>query len=829
MKVYKILLLSLFTTLLIPLESEAQRDVYDWQITPYAGLLTVNNDISFPKNTKMFAYGLRLERRLGNDFTFGLHFSQLDLDDAVQNNISGGFLSLAYHWDNGYLLSQRSFLSVFHRIEIGYADRYSTFESINSKSADFAVGFENGLKFRLGDRISTDLSLEIFSSKASLTTGDITENIRYNVWKVGVTYHFGSRKSNYVAPVFVPRTSIPARLDKMQSKGETIWIVHDSIYNDEVKLKRLEKIKVDSLLNPKLSRADSLQIFMYFDSMYERRTPNDTLVSYVDSMAVDSMAVDVMVLDSARMDSIAIQEYDSLNTDSLVSPVDSSKYSLRTPKSIFSPIDSSQYVAQPSDTLLSPVDSSQYILRSTQTLVSPIDSSQYLLRSTDSIVSPIDTTKYIQKSSDSRVIPVDSAGYVAPGAVIIPADTMKSKTVAVSKAASVDSSAILRPVVTDTVIIQKTDTVYMNKPNSKDILQKADTSAQRNIIENGQARVDTLYIVKDAVEPRQKSVDSAERSNEEIKEVVKKNTTAQTQTTNNQDAKIASLEAEIDRLKKKNKRDDTGKVIAAGAAGAVLGSAASKDKNRKSEKDTVFVVSTEGTGRIDSLQSELDSLRQVYGISASPVASSNSIVDPPIGMYFANKDTSSALLPDTAYSMTADSLALKKDSFSSLNGDILNKDVEKTYSDSLDLSRQTAKPVVVAKPDTSAAKTNIEAEKPKAEESKTVDLKGKYPIKCNFELNATTLDKGELEQLDVVIDDLKKSQNRKVELTGYTDKSGNADYNLQLSKKRANAVSEYLVSKGVNANRIKINAGGVLSSAERYSADARRVEVRIVE
>ena len=43
---------------------------------------------------------------------------------------------------------------------------------------------------------------------------------------------------------------------------------------------------------------------------------------------------------------------------------------------------------------------------------------------------------------------------------------------------------------------------------------------------------------------------------------------------------------------------------------------------------------------------------------------------------------------------------------------------------------------------------------------------------------------------------------------GYTDNSGRDEYNLKLSEKRANAVEEYLISKGVQEQRIRSNAFG---------------------
>lgn len=47
-----------------------------------------------------------------------------------------------------------------------------------------------------------------------------------------------------------------------------------------------------------------------------------------------------------------------------------------------------------------------------------------------------------------------------------------------------------------------------------------------------------------------------------------------------------------------------------------------------------------------------------------------------------------------------------------------------------------------------------------------------------------------------------------VDITGYTDRLGSEQYNLKLSERRANAVRDYLVSKGVDGNRLKAYGKG---------------------
>ena len=47
-----------------------------------------------------------------------------------------------------------------------------------------------------------------------------------------------------------------------------------------------------------------------------------------------------------------------------------------------------------------------------------------------------------------------------------------------------------------------------------------------------------------------------------------------------------------------------------------------------------------------------------------------------------------------------------------------------------------------------------------------------------------------------------------VDITGYADRLGSEKYNLKLSERRANAVRDYLVAKGIDGNRLKAYGKG---------------------
>ena len=102
----------------------------------------------------------------------------------------------------------------------------------------------------------------------------------------------------------------------------------------------------------------------------------------------------------------------------------------------------------------------------------------------------------------------------------------------------------------------------------------------------------------------------------------------------------------------------------------------------------------------------------------------------------------------------------------------------------------------------------------------------------NFATNKSDLTTTSKLNLDRVAKVLIEFPDTNITIQGHTDNTGNDDYNLDLSRKRAQSVAEYLSSKGVLLSRFNIEAFG--EEAPRYDnnttqgrAQNRRVEMAI--
>jgi len=103
----------------------------------------------------------------------------------------------------------------------------------------------------------------------------------------------------------------------------------------------------------------------------------------------------------------------------------------------------------------------------------------------------------------------------------------------------------------------------------------------------------------------------------------------------------------------------------------------------------------------------------------------------------------------------------------------------------------------------------------------------------NFEFNKATLTPNAKTILDNVGEELVTYPAIKVEIDGHTDGKGSASYNQRLSQRRADAARDYLVSKGVAAERMTAEGFGASQPVASNDTDEgrelnRRVALKIV-
>ena len=113
------------------------------------------------------------------------------------------------------------------------------------------------------------------------------------------------------------------------------------------------------------------------------------------------------------------------------------------------------------------------------------------------------------------------------------------------------------------------------------------------------------------------------------------------------------------------------------------------------------------------------------------------------------------------------------------------------------------------------------------------DVKGTATVL--FALNSSTVNEKGKQDLQALADQAKQIKTYLIQVAGYTDSSGNADYNQQLSDRRADAVTAYLQqSCGVPLFRVLVPAATGMSNPAASNETAqgkaanRRVEVKML-
>ena len=107
---------------------------------------------------------------------------------------------------------------------------------------------------------------------------------------------------------------------------------------------------------------------------------------------------------------------------------------------------------------------------------------------------------------------------------------------------------------------------------------------------------------------------------------------------------------------------------------------------------------------------------------------------------------------------------------------------------------------------------------------------GRFVLKgVQFETGKATLTPDSFARLDGVVEFMTHKKSARIEISGHTDNVGNPRRNKTLSEKRAKACRDYLVSKGIAADRIKTVGYGDERPIASNDTEAGRQQNRRIE
>jgi outer membrane protein OmpA-like peptidoglycan-associated protein len=110
------------------------------------------------------------------------------------------------------------------------------------------------------------------------------------------------------------------------------------------------------------------------------------------------------------------------------------------------------------------------------------------------------------------------------------------------------------------------------------------------------------------------------------------------------------------------------------------------------------------------------------------------------------------------------------------------------------------------------------------------------PVTFYFGFDKDVPEPTEVSKIDTFLDYLNRFPDVELDLTGYADLRGSRDYNIALANRRANAIAQALIAKGVDAGRINLQApvgatteftSDVKSPTEQEREELRRANRRV--
>jgi OOP family OmpA-OmpF porin len=113
----------------------------------------------------------------------------------------------------------------------------------------------------------------------------------------------------------------------------------------------------------------------------------------------------------------------------------------------------------------------------------------------------------------------------------------------------------------------------------------------------------------------------------------------------------------------------------------------------------------------------------------------------------------------------------------------------------------------------------------------TVDTRGcwTYAAVVLFDINSAEVKSEAYPMLNEAVLIMKNTPDLKVEIDGHTDSTGTAAYNMKLSEKRAEAIKDFMVTRGIDPKRLTTKGFGVTKPAASNKTKEGRAKNRRVE
>lgn len=108
-------------------------------------------------------------------------------------------------------------------------------------------------------------------------------------------------------------------------------------------------------------------------------------------------------------------------------------------------------------------------------------------------------------------------------------------------------------------------------------------------------------------------------------------------------------------------------------------------------------------------------------------------------------------------------------------------------------------------------------------------LKLTMSSEVSFDFNSASIKPGFYSSLNKIAEIMNRYPQTQIVIVGHTDSVGSEQYNLQLSLRRANAVADYLVTRGVLKNRFSTEGRGEIEPIASNETEAGRAQNRRVE